>query len=93
MTSSGAAESREEALVAGNQPRDRRWVRIGVECIPFGRPAKDDAVAEGRGLAERDQQALAGEMADLVYHLLVLAAERGLAPSRVMGVLQERHGA
>ena len=53
--------------------------------------AKDDAVAESRGLAERDQQALAGEMADLVYHLLVLAAERGLAPSRVIEVLQERH--
>ena len=46
--------------------------------------AKDDAAAEASGAdrtATRD--ALAGETADLLYHALVLLAERGLAdPSR-----------
>jgi phosphoribosyl-ATP pyrophosphohydrolase len=30
-------------------------------------------------------------VADLVYHTLVLLAERGLDPSEVMDVLKERH--
>ena len=56
--------------------------------------AKDDAVAArgapGARAATRD--ALAGETADLLYHALVLLAERGLAPSEVIRVLRERHG-
>jgi phosphoribosyl-ATP pyrophosphohydrolase/phosphoribosyl-AMP cyclohydrolase len=54
--------------------------------------AKDDAVAEAAGLdrtALRD--ALAGEAADLLYHALVLLAERGLPPSAVIERLRERH--
>ena len=55
--------------------------------------AKDDAAAEAAG---RDRtatrEALAGEAADLVYHALVLLAERGLDPSAVLGRLRERHG-
>ncbi len=35
---------------------------------------------------------LAEEAADLVYHLLVLLAERGVAPSSVMGELRRRAG-
>jgi phosphoribosyl-ATP pyrophosphohydrolase/phosphoribosyl-AMP cyclohydrolase len=54
--------------------------------------AKDDAVAEAAGLdrtALRD--ALAGEAADLIYHALVLLAERGLPPSAVIERLRARH--
>jgi phosphoribosyl-ATP pyrophosphohydrolase/phosphoribosyl-AMP cyclohydrolase len=54
--------------------------------------AKDDAVAEAAGLdrtALRD--ALAGEAADLLYHALVLLAERGLPPSAVIERLRARH--
>ena len=54
--------------------------------------AKNDAAAESSGsdrVATRD--ALAGETADLLYHALVLLAERGLAPSAVIGVLRARH--
>jgi phosphoribosyl-ATP pyrophosphohydrolase/phosphoribosyl-AMP cyclohydrolase len=54
--------------------------------------AKDDAVAEAAGLdrtALRD--ALAGEAADLLYHALVLLAERGLPPSAMIERLRGRH--
>jgi phosphoribosyl-ATP pyrophosphohydrolase len=49
-------------------------------------------VAQSSGVADRDQEALAGELADLLYHVLVLSAERGLPPARTIDVLRERHG-
>jgi phosphoribosyl-ATP pyrophosphohydrolase/phosphoribosyl-AMP cyclohydrolase len=54
--------------------------------------AKDDATAQAAG-ADRTatREALAGETADLVYHLLVLLAQRGLDPAAVMTRLRERH--
>jgi phosphoribosyl-ATP pyrophosphohydrolase/phosphoribosyl-AMP cyclohydrolase len=54
--------------------------------------AKDDAAAEAAG-RDRDatREALAGEAADLLYHALVLLAERGQAPSTVLATLRERH--
>lgn len=67
--------------------------KVAEEAVEVLMAAKDDAMAETTGAPGRDQEALAGEMADLLYHLLVLSAERGLAPSRVIGVLQDRHGA
>ena len=53
--------------------------------------AKDDAAAEAAG-ADRSgtRLALAGEVADLLYHSLVAMAERGLAPPDVVGVLRSR---
>ena len=65
--------------------------KVAEEAVEVLMAAKDDAVAEADG-ASRDQEALSGEMADLLYHLLVLAAERRLPPSRVIQALQERHG-
>lgn len=50
--------------------------------------AKDDAA---RSTPER-RVALAGESADLVYHLLVLLAERNVKPSDVVAELRRRHG-
>ena len=45
--------------------------------------AKDDAVAETSGSIERRRAtALAGETADLFFHVLVLLAERDLPPAR-----------
>lgn len=66
--------------------------KVAEEAVEVLMAAKDDAVAEADGAPLRDQEALAGEMADLLYHLLVLAAERRLAPGRVIQVLQDRHG-
>jgi phosphoribosyl-ATP pyrophosphohydrolase/phosphoribosyl-AMP cyclohydrolase len=54
--------------------------------------AKDDAVAESSGAGRTaSRTALAGEAADLVFHALVLLAERGLPPADVLRVLRERH--
>jgi phosphoribosyl-ATP pyrophosphohydrolase/phosphoribosyl-AMP cyclohydrolase len=56
--------------------------------------AKDDAAAEAtttdRGAT---RAALAGETADLLFHALVLLAERGMAPSAVVDALRARHQA
>lgn len=54
--------------------------------------AKDDASAEAEGAGrETTRGSLAGEVADLVYHTLVLLAERGLPASAVVEVLRARH--
>ena len=54
--------------------------------------AKDDAAAEASGLPRPGTRAdLAGEAGDLLYHALVLLAERGLQPSEVISVLRQRH--
>jgi phosphoribosyl-AMP cyclohydrolase / phosphoribosyl-ATP pyrophosphohydrolase len=64
--------------------------KVAEEAIEVLMAAKDDAVAQAAGRT-RDQGPLAGEVGDLLYHLLVLCAERGLAPSAVIEVLQARH--
>jgi phosphoribosyl-AMP cyclohydrolase / phosphoribosyl-ATP pyrophosphohydrolase len=54
--------------------------------------AKNDATAEAAGQPrDATRAALAGEAADLVYHSLVLLAERDLAPQAVIAVLEARH--
>lgn len=50
--------------------------------------AKDHAT--GANVATGDLR-LAEEMADLVYHLLVVCAERGVPPERFLQVLEQRH--
>jgi len=54
--------------------------------------AKNDATAADRG-SDRGptREALAAETADLLYHALVLLAERNLEPSVVIGILRARH--
>jgi phosphoribosyl-ATP pyrophosphohydrolase/phosphoribosyl-AMP cyclohydrolase len=55
--------------------------------------AKDDASAEATGTDRSSTgDALAEETGDLLYHALVLLAERGRYPSSVLKVLRERHG-
>jgi phosphoribosyl-ATP pyrophosphohydrolase/phosphoribosyl-AMP cyclohydrolase len=56
--------------------------------------AKDDEVAERAG-ADRSatRAALAGEAGDLLYHALVLLAERTVAPAEVIAALRSRHRA
>lgn len=65
--------------------------KVAEEAIEVLMAAKDDSIAERDADPGRDQTPLAGEMADLLYHLLVLAAERSLPPERIIEVLQERH--
>jgi phosphoribosyl-AMP cyclohydrolase / phosphoribosyl-ATP pyrophosphohydrolase len=72
--------------------------KVAEEATEVVLAAKDHAVAArgadpdvdaGRG----EREALAGEAADLLYHLLVLLAERGLEPHEVVEVLRARHRA
>ena len=65
--------------------------KVAEEAVEVLMAAKDDAVAQATGDPARDQGPLAGEMGDLLYHLLVLCAERGLPPSEVLDVLRARH--
>jgi len=54
--------------------------------------AKDDAAAEASGSDRAaTSENLAGETADLLYHTLVLLAERNLPPSEAIAVLRSRH--
>ena len=54
--------------------------------------AKDDAAAEASGIDRSStRDALAGEAADLLYHAMVVLAERDLTPSSVIDALRARH--
>lgn len=66
--------------------------KVAEEATEVVMAAKDDAVAQVSG-DERPRHALAGELADLLYHALVLCAERGLPPSEIVATLKARHGA
>jgi phosphoribosyl-ATP pyrophosphohydrolase/phosphoribosyl-AMP cyclohydrolase len=66
--------------------------KVAEEATEVVMAAKDDAVAERTGEARPTEQ-LAGELADLLYHSLVLCAERGLAPAEVIDTLRRRHSA
>lgn len=64
--------------------------KVAEEATEVVMAAKDDAVAERLG-TDRPAEALAGELADLLYHSLVLCAERGISPSEVIDTLKRRH--
>ena len=51
---------------------------------------RDSTVSDGKSRTDT-QAALSGETADLLYHALVLLAERGLPPATVIETLRERH--
>ena len=64
--------------------------KVAEEATEVVLAAKDDATAgaDRRVTGPR----LAEETADLLYHVLVLLAERRLSPADVVGVLRQRHG-
>jgi phosphoribosyl-AMP cyclohydrolase / phosphoribosyl-ATP pyrophosphohydrolase len=64
--------------------------KVAEEATEVVMAAKDDAVAERDG-APRPRVELAGELGDLLYHALVLCAERGMPPSAVIETLRSRH--
>ena len=78
------------ALLAGGV--DAAGRKVTEEATEVLIAAKDDAAAEASG-ADRSatRDALAGEAADLLYHALVLLAERGVPPAAVVDVLRSRH--
>ena len=67
--------------------------KVAEEATEVLLAAKNDESAERLGAERSETRALlAGEAADLVYHALVLLAERGLEPRVVLDVLGQRHG-
>lgn len=68
--------------------------KVSEEATEVLIAAKDDARVDVAG-ADRDatRAALAGESADLLYHTLVLLAERGLEARTVLEALRARHRA
>jgi len=68
--------------------------KVAEEATEVVLAAKDDAAAEASGFdRSATRAALAGEAADLLYHLLVVLAERDIQPREVIGVLRDRHRA
>jgi len=64
--------------------------KVAEEANEVVMAAKDDAADEQHDVT-RNAEALAGELADLLYHSLVLSAERGVSPRQVIEVLKGRH--
>lgn len=73
------------SLLAGGVDAAAR--KVTEEATEVLMAAKDDAAAST--VATRD--ALAGEVADLLYHALVLLAERDVRPGAVLDTLRDRH--
>jgi phosphoribosyl-ATP pyrophosphohydrolase/phosphoribosyl-AMP cyclohydrolase len=76
-------------LAAGVDATARKVAEEATEVVMA---AKDDDFAQRSGV-ERPTEELAGELADLLYHSLVLCAERGLPPSAIIQTLKDRHRA
>jgi len=70
------------SLIAGGVDATGR--KVTEEATEVLLAAKDHAAGGG------DPARVAEEAADLVYHLLVLLAERGIAPGEVLGELRQR---
>lgn len=67
--------------------------KVAEEATEVVLAAKNDEAAELAGSDRVETRGLlAGEAGDLLYHALVLLAERGLEPREVIGVLEGRHG-
>jgi phosphoribosyl-ATP pyrophosphohydrolase/phosphoribosyl-AMP cyclohydrolase len=79
-------------LAGGVDATGRKVVEEATELLLA---AKDDAAAQAAGsdqsARQASREALAGEAADLLYHALVLLAERNVPPAEVVAVLRRRH--
>ena len=71
-------------LDGGVEATGRKVIEEATEVLLA---AKDDAVRSTRAT----RSALADEAADLLYHALVLLAERDVSPSNVIAALRSRH--
>lgn len=67
--------------------------KVAEEATEVLLAAKNDEAAQASGVGrENTRGLLAGEAGDLVYHALVLLAERDMEPRAVIDVLRGRHG-
>jgi phosphoribosyl-ATP pyrophosphohydrolase/phosphoribosyl-AMP cyclohydrolase len=90
---SGPAGSYTARLLEGGVDATGR--KVVEEATELLLAAKDDAAAQAAGAdpsaGQASREALAGEAADLLYHALVLLAERDVPPAEVVAVLRNRH--
>ena len=86
--SADPATSYTARLLAGGVDAPGR--KVTEEATEVLMAAKDDAAAAADG-RPTTRDALTGEVADLLYHTLVLLRERGLPPAAVITRLRERH--
>jgi len=80
---------RKESPVAGSYTN--RLLNDGVARI--AQKVGEEAVETALASVTANGDALAGEAADLLYHLAVLLTARGVAPGDVAAKLAERRGA
>lgn len=73
-------------------PRDSYTAQLLADIPRASRKLGEEAVETAVAALSGSDQELISEMADLTYHLLALLAARGLTPSQVIAVLQEREG-
>lgn len=97
MSGLGFLDTLEQVIgerLAAADPASSYTARLAAEGITrvaqkVGEEGVEVAIAAAAGA---DDEALAGEAADLVYHLAVLLAMRGLSLDDVAAVLAARHG-
>jgi phosphoribosyl-ATP pyrophosphohydrolase len=81
--------ARKESPVAGSYTNELLEAGVARIAQKVGEEAVETALASVTG----DAAALAGEAADLLYHLAVLLTARGVAPGDIAAKLKERRGA
>ena len=65
---------------------------LGRGTAKIAQKLGEEAVEAVIEAVRRDRRALIGESADLLYHLLVLWADAGIAPDEIWAELQRREG-
>ena len=74
-------------------PETSYAARLFARGLPtIARKLGEEAVEAVVAALAQDDAALVGESADLLFHLLVLLAERGIALDTVLGELERREG-
>ena len=85
-----------EAVIAGREggdPDESYTARLLAKPVhKVAQKVGEEGVETALAATSEDDAALAGEAADLIYHLLVLLRKRGLELEDVVEVLRERHG-
>lgn len=85
-----------DALIAGRE-RDRPAGSYTTSLFDGGirriaQKVGEEGVESALAAVAEDDDALAGEAADLIFHLLVLLRARGLSLEAAVAVLRKRHG-
>lgn len=81
-----------ESRRGGDPERSYVAKRLARGTPDIARKVGEEAVETVIAAMERDPRALAEESADLLFHLMILWADAGIAPERVYTVLARREG-